>query len=48
MMTAILFGVAGLLLGAGIYYLISRTAAANLLKKAAEEASKEAEEEDLE
>ena len=38
MMTAILFGVAGLLLGAGIYYLISRTAAANLLKKAAEEA----------
>ena len=33
-----LIAVGGLLLGAGIYYLISRIAAANILKKAEEEA----------
>ena len=41
MNTAILLiiaAVVGLLLGAGIYYLISRFAATNLLKKAEEEA----------
>ena len=39
MITAIICAaVGGLLLGAGIYYLISRIAAANLIKKAAEEA----------
>ncbi len=34
----VISAVAGLALGAGIYYLISRMAAANLIKKAEEEA----------
>ena len=38
MITAIICAVVGLLVGAGIYYLISRIAAANLIKKAEEEA----------
>ena len=38
MIVAIICAVVGLLLGAGIYYLISRIAAANLIKKAEEEA----------
>ena len=38
MIIAIICGVAGLLLGAGIYFLISRLAAANLVRKAEEEA----------
>ena len=38
MIVAIICAVVGLLIGAGIYYLISRIAAANLIKKAEEEA----------
>ena len=38
MIVAIICAVVGLLVGAGIYYLISRFAAANLIKKAEEEA----------
>ena len=38
MITAIICAVGGLLLGAGIYFLITRIAAANLIKKAEEEA----------
>ena len=38
MLIAIICAVGGLLIGAGIYYLISRVAAANLIKKAEEEA----------
>ena len=38
MLIAIICAVGGLLVGAGIYYLISRIAAANLIKKAEEEA----------
>ena len=38
MIVAIICAVVGLLLGAGIYYLISRVSAANLIKKAEEEA----------
>jgi len=38
MILAIICAVGGILLGAGIYYLISRLAAANLIKKAEEEA----------
>ena len=38
MIVAIICAVVGLLIGAGIYYLISRITAANLIKKAEEEA----------
>ena len=38
MITAIICAVGGILLGAGVYYLISRISAANIIKKAEEEA----------
>ena len=37
-MTAIICAVAGLLVGAGLYYLFTRLSASSLLKKAEEEA----------
>jgi len=38
MITAIICAVGGILIGAGVYYLISRISAANIIKKAEEEA----------